>query len=259
MLEDEVGRELAVLSADVESIGVVMRPYRRAIGGSPGWQGRVAAARTIREFIHCAEMDWAIGETIFHRVVPTAVVSVAAAGHRPVITDVRKGISASGRIVLEHRVGAERALTTEGERAEFLGRYTAIVFVIEGLARTRAVDGFRIAGPGQAVVDDVGGWRVGEQAGLRIDASGSVEHDGPARRKLFLAPDAETRLLQVVRRDQESRLIAVAVHQRFAFIVVAVHRQAVADPADAHVIRAVHGNAVPGQRAIGGGELAAAG
>src|ERR1700691_5344507 len=224
MLEDDVGGKLAVRSADVESPGVVMRPYRRAGGSTPHHGGREAAARTIGEFIHRAERDRAIGEAILHRVVPTAVVSVAAAGHRPVITDVGKGISASGRIVLEHRVGAERALTTEGERAEFLGRYTAIIFVIEGLARTRAVDGFRIAGPGEAVVDDVGGWRVGKQAGLRIDARGSVEHDGPARRKLFLAPDAETRLLQVVRRDEESRLIAVAVHQRFAFVVIAVYR-----------------------------------
>jgi hypothetical protein len=41
-------------------------------------------------------------------------------------------------------------------------------------------------------------------------------------RKLFLAPDAQTRLLQVIRLDEESMLIAVAVHQRFAFIVVAV-------------------------------------
>src|SRR5580693_8708098 len=151
-------------------------------------------------------MHWPNCEAILHRVVPTAVVSVAAAGHRAVIADVRKGIGASGRIVLEHRVGAERALPTEGQRAEFLGRYAAIIFVIEGLARTRAVDGFRIAGPGESVVDDVGAGRVGEQAGLRIDASGSIEHNGPARRKLFLAPDAQPRLLQVVRRDEESML-----------------------------------------------------
>ncbi len=35
-------------------------------------------------------------------------------------------------------------------------RYAGKVFVIEGLARARAVDGYRIAGPGKTVVDDVG-------------------------------------------------------------------------------------------------------
>ncbi len=53
-------------------------------------------------------------------------------------------------------------------------------------------------------------------------------------------------------------LIAVSVHQRSAFIVSGVFRQAVADPADADVIRTVHRDAVPGQRAIGGEELVAA-
>jgi hypothetical protein len=125
---------------------------------------------------------------------------------------------------LQHRIGTERALTAEGERAEIGGRYAAIVFVIEGLAGARAVDGHRITLPGKAVVDGLGGGRVGEQAGMRIDAGGSVEHNGPARRKLFLAADAETGLLQVVRRHQESMLIAVPVHQRFAFIVRAVFR-----------------------------------
>src|ERR1035438_3682254 len=133
-------------------------------------------------------MDRAIGEAILQGVVPTAVLGVAAAGHRAVIPDVRKGIGAAGRIVSEHRIGAESAPTTEGQRAEMRGRYTAIVFVIEGLARARAVDGYRIAAPGKAVVGGLGGRRVGEQAGLRIDASGSVEHDEPARQKLFLAP-----------------------------------------------------------------------
>src|SRR5580704_10308540 len=52
-------------------------------------------------------------------------------------------------------------------------------------------------------------------------------------------------------------LIAVSVHQRCAFIVIAVLRQAVADPADADVIRTVQCDAVPGERAIGGGELVA--
>src|SRR5580658_8136062 len=109
-------------------------------------------------------MDRAIGEAILHGVVPAGVFGVAAASHRAVIPDVRKGIGAAGRIVLEHRIGAERALTTEGQRAETRGRYTAIVFVIERLARARAVDGERIAGPGETVVYDIGLWRVGEQA-----------------------------------------------------------------------------------------------
>src|SRR5271163_1698121 len=82
MLEDGVSGEPAVLSTDVESIGVVMRPFRRTGGGSPACGARVAAARTIGEFIHRAEMDRAIGEAILQRVVPTAVVGAAAAGHR---------------------------------------------------------------------------------------------------------------------------------------------------------------------------------
>jgi hypothetical protein len=102
-------------------------------------------------------MDRAIGEAILQGVVPAAVLGVAAAGHRAVIPDVGKGIGAAGRIVKEHRIGAERALTTEGQRAEMRGRYTSIDFVIEGLARARAVDGVRIAPPGKAVVDGVGG------------------------------------------------------------------------------------------------------
>ena len=65
-------------------------------------------------------MARAKGEAILHGVVPTAVLGVAAAGHRAVIPDVRKGITAAGRIVLEHRIGTERALTTEGERAEIV-------------------------------------------------------------------------------------------------------------------------------------------
>ncbi len=136
-----------------------MRRYRRTVGGSPacgGRSGRVAAAGTIGEFIHRAEMNGAIGEAILQGVVPTAVLGVAAAGHRAVITDVGKGIGAAGRIVKQHRIGAERALAAEGQRAELRGRYTAIVFVIEGLACARAVDGFRIAGPGKPVVVDIG-------------------------------------------------------------------------------------------------------
>src|SRR5277367_5048430 len=96
-------------------------------------------------------------EAILQGVVPTAVLGVAATGHRAVIPDVRKGVAAAGRIVKEHRIGTERALTTEGQRAEMRGRYTAIDFVIEGLARARAVDGVRIAGPGKAVVASLGG------------------------------------------------------------------------------------------------------
>jgi len=44
-------------------------------------------------------------------------------------------------------------LTTEGQRAEMRGRYTAMDFVIEGLAHARAVDGVGIAAAGKAVVD----------------------------------------------------------------------------------------------------------
>src|SRR5580658_9953066 len=163
-------------------------------------------------------MGRASGEAILHGVVPTGVLSVAAAGHRAVISDVRKGIAAPSRIVLQHRIGAERALTPESHRAESLGCYTAIIFVIEGLAGTRAVDGVRIAAPGKSVVDGLGGGRVGKLAGIRIDPGGSVEHNGPAGRKLFPATDTETGLLQVVWCHEESMLIAVAVHQRGAFI-----------------------------------------
>ena len=111
-------------------------------------------------------MDRTKGEAIFDGVVPAGVLGVAAAGHRAVIPDVRKGVGAVGRIVSEHRIGAESALTTEGQRAEMLGRYAAIEFVIEGLARARAVAGDRIAAPGQAVVLGVGGarWRAGRTA-----------------------------------------------------------------------------------------------
>src|SRR5579863_1173505 len=118
-----------------------MRRFRRAVRGGPACGGRVAAANTIGEFIHRTEMDRAIGEAIFHGGVPTAVLGVAAASHRAVVPDVGKGIAAASRIVKEHRVGTKRALPTEGQRSELRGRYTAIDFVIEGLAGTRAVDG----------------------------------------------------------------------------------------------------------------------
>src|ERR1039457_2577335 len=135
-----------------------------------------------------------------------------------------KGIGAAGRIVSEHRIGTERALTTEGQRAEMRGRYTAIEFVIEGLARARAVAGERVATPREAGVDGVGGCQVGELAGLRIDAGRSVEHYGPALQKFFLGLDAQTRLRQVVGRNEELGVIAVPVDQRFAFIVIGVFR-----------------------------------
>ena len=137
MLEDEVAGELVETSAEVESIRVVMRCFRRTGCGSPGCGGRVAAGRSIGEFVSRAEMRWAIGEAILQGVVPTGVLGVAAAGHRAVIPDVRKGIAAAGRIVKEHCIGAERALTTEGQRADIRGRYARVVFVIEGLARAR--------------------------------------------------------------------------------------------------------------------------
>src|ERR1700678_2106122 len=116
MLEEDVGGELAVASADVESIGVVMRRFRRTVSGSEGCGGREAAARTIGEFIHRAELNRAIGEAILQSVVPTAVLGVAAAGHRAVIPDVRKGIGAARRIVNEPRLATESARTTAGQR-----------------------------------------------------------------------------------------------------------------------------------------------
>src|SRR5271156_5525484 len=121
MLVDQVRKEVAGVPAEVESKCVVMRGYGRTVGGRPacgGCGGRVAAARTIGEFIHRAEMDGAIGEAILEGVVPTGVLGVAAAGHRAVIPNVGKGITAAGRIIKEHRIGAERALATEGQRAE---------------------------------------------------------------------------------------------------------------------------------------------
>src|SRR5580693_1658608 len=116
MLVDDVSGELADCSAKVESKGVVVRRYRRAVGGSPArgsCGGREAAARTVGEFIHRAEMNRAIRDAILQAVVPTGVLGVAAAGHRAVITDIGKRISAPGWIVLEHGIGAERALAAE--------------------------------------------------------------------------------------------------------------------------------------------------
>src|SRR5580692_3048560 len=109
-----------------------MRRFRRTGSGSPSSGGRVAAARTIGEFIHRTEMDRAIGKAILQGVVPTTVLGVAAAGHSAVIPDVRKRIAAAGRIVKQHRIGAESALTTEGQRTEMRGRYAGIDFVVEG-------------------------------------------------------------------------------------------------------------------------------
>src|SRR6202789_1660006 len=223
MLGNNVDRQLAVASAQVEPIGVVMRLFRRTAGGSPNSGTCITAGRAIGEFIHCTEMNRAQDEAILYRVVPTTVVGVAAAGHRAVIPDVGKSISSARRIVKQHGIGAETPLTTESQRAKMLRRDAGIEFVIERLACTRAVDGFRVAGSGKAVVGGVGGGRVGEQARLRIDASGSVEHYRPPGEKLFPGPDAQPCLLQIVRCDKESVLIAVSVHQRFAFIVVAVN------------------------------------
>src|SRR5208282_531320 len=109
-----------------------MRRFRSTGRGSPSCGCRVAAALTVGEFIHRAEMDRTIGEAIFHGVVPTGVLRVAAAGHQSVIADERKGIGSAGRIVSEHRIRTESALTTDGQRAEIRVRYTAIEFVIEG-------------------------------------------------------------------------------------------------------------------------------
>src|SRR5215475_9543548 len=126
MLVDDVRGKLAVVSPEVESVGVVIGLFRRTGGGGPDGRGREAAAGTIDEFIHRAETDGAIGEAILYGVVPTAVLGVASAGHRAVIPDVGKGIGAAGRIVNQHRIGTERTLTTEGQGAEIRGRYTAI-------------------------------------------------------------------------------------------------------------------------------------
>src|SRR5580704_19579033 len=109
-----------------------MRLLRRAGSGRPVCGGGEAAARTVHEFVHRADMDGSIGVAIFQSVVPTGVLGIAAAGHRSVISDVGKGIRTAGRIVSEHRVGAESALAAESQRAEILGRYTGIEFVIEG-------------------------------------------------------------------------------------------------------------------------------
>ena len=204
-------------------------------------------------------MDRAAGNAIFHRVVPAGVLGVATTSHQAVVADVGEGVRARGRIVGEHRIGPERALAAEAQGAVSRGRYAAIELVVDGLARARAVAGLGIAAPGKAVVAGVGGRHVGELAGLRIDARRSIEHHRPAGHELFPGLDAQPRLRQVVRRDDEARLIAVAVDQRFAFVVVAVFRQAVADPAQADVIRAVDGDAVPGQRAIAGEEILGAG
>src|ERR1700689_451301 len=114
-----------------------MRRFRRTGCGSPSLGGRVATSRSIGEFIHRAEMDRTIGEAILHRVVPSGILRVAAAGHRPVVPNVRKGIAASNRIVEQHHIGPESSLTAEGQRPEMRGRYTGIVFVIEWLARAR--------------------------------------------------------------------------------------------------------------------------
>src|ERR1700722_5496135 len=155
MLRDDVDGKLAVGCAEIKPIGVVMRRFSRTSCCSPACSSRVATAGTVGKFIHRAEMNRANSETILHGVIPTAVFGIAAASHRAVIPNVRKRIAPAGRIVLQHRIGAERTLTTEGQGAEKLGRDSTIDFVIERLTRPRAVDGVRIASPGKAVVDDV--------------------------------------------------------------------------------------------------------
>src|SRR5208282_4371748 len=118
MLEDGVGGELALVSAnvsaEVESPCVVMRRFRRAGGGSPACGGRVASGRTVGEFVHRAEVDRAHGEAILDGVIPTAVLGVAAAIHGTVIPNVGEGIRPASRIVKKHGISAERALAPEG-------------------------------------------------------------------------------------------------------------------------------------------------
>src|ERR1700733_9740946 len=138
-----------------------MRLLRGTGGGSPDRGGRVAAADAIDEFVHRGKMDRPIDEPILHSVIPARVLGVAAARHRAVVSDVRKGIAAGDRIVEEHRIGAERSLTAEGERTVMVGRNAAIVFVVEGLSRARAVDRFRVVASGKAVVVYVGSRCVG--------------------------------------------------------------------------------------------------
>ena len=90
-------------------------------------------------------MHRTVGDSIFDGLVPTGVVGVAAASCRAVISDVRKGIGAVGRIIREHRIGPESALTPKGQRAVIRGRYAAKEFIVEGLARARTVARYRIA------------------------------------------------------------------------------------------------------------------
>ena len=90
--------------------------------------------------------------------------------------------------------------------------------------RARAVNGYRIAAPRKAVVAGVGGCHVGELPGLRIDASRSIGHNGPALHDLNLGLDAYTRLREVIRGNKPLRVITVPVDQRFTFIVIAVLR-----------------------------------
>src|SRR5258708_9932469 len=128
MLGDDVERELAVVCAEVESIGVVMRRFSRTSGRTPGRGGRVATGRTVGEFIHRAEMDRANGEAILHGVIPTAVFGVAAARPRAVVPDVRKSRGAAGWFATVHRIGAERGLTPAGQRAQMRPRSAGIDF-----------------------------------------------------------------------------------------------------------------------------------
>src|SRR5579864_3245461 len=118
MLRDDVDGKLAVGCAEIEPISVVMRRFRRTSCCSPACSCRVATGGTVGKFIHRSEMNWANGDAIFHGVIPTAVFGIAAAGHRAVIPDVGKRITPASWIVLEHRIGAERTFTTEGQCAK---------------------------------------------------------------------------------------------------------------------------------------------
>src|ERR1700729_1112231 len=100
-------------------------------------------------------MERAIGEAILHGVVPAGVFGVAAAGHRAVVSDVREGVGPPGWIVLQHRVGTERALAPQGKRAVVRRGNPAEKLVVERLAGSRAVAGFGVAASGEAVVDRI--------------------------------------------------------------------------------------------------------
>src|SRR5262249_41941937 len=108
--------------ADVESIGVVLRLFRRTVRSGPVCGGGVAAAGTLDKSIHRAEVHRSVGDAILYGLVPTGGLGVTTAGHQAVVADERKRIGAARRIISEHCIGTERALTTECQCAELLGR-----------------------------------------------------------------------------------------------------------------------------------------